>query len=142
MGQSELCECVTGVVPVGETGEDKDVPPLMRASNNINLARQTSLREFCEVKDEGNTAEEIHDDDPGKEDSDYVTLEASGENDPMERRNSTINCPKREKNESLSFISRLVEFVPENHRKGNNQENSRQIEVSPPIKTPESVIYS
>ena len=63
--EPEKGEGQTSLVPEDECEEYDDVPPLVGVTDDVHRSwRHQSLRHLCHVKEHGNSAEKVHDEDP------------------------------------------------------------------------------
>ena len=137
--QSVLCEDEASVMPVRQTCPDEGVPPLVRTTEDIKLARQNTLGKLCNVEGEGRENKQIEDDYSGQEYLHFITTQPL-QHCPVYCWNKTIDCEGAEVDESEDDVLILVHLVPEDCTEHNEPNNSGHVECAPGGIAPESVV--
>ena len=110
------------MVPVGQARPDKGVPPLVRAAENIKLARQKTLRELGDVEAKRDPDKTVKNEDPGKKYLDLLTVESMKES-PVQGGDKPIDGERDKIDESEDDVLVLVHLVEEHcpsHDKSNH----------------------
>ena len=98
MFESKQGKCHSSIVPKKQGKKNKNVPPLMTMSDDINNSRNNSFGKFGDVKEKSTSANHVHNDDSwehrGYQGIIYVGII---EENPVNSRNNAVNGPECKK---------------------------------------------
>ena len=129
------------MMPVGETKPDEGMPPLVGAPPDIKLPWPYTLGELGDIEEKGKEDEEIEDDDPRKEDLDFVTVEAIHDS-PVNGGNKTVYYEGGEVEKPDHYMLVLVHLLSEDHATSNEAQHGEHVDSTEGGVAPERVVDS
>ena len=138
--QPKFSKGKANIMPVGQATPDDGVPPLVRAAKYVKFSRKENLRKLGNVEEEGKTTQKVHEDDPGKEYSDFIIVDATIHEDPMNGRNTAPYHEGDKVQKSNGHVLLLIEMMPGKRSKQDEASNSSQIKDAPGRGAPEGVV--
>jgi len=119
------------MMPVGQAAPDDGMPPLVGAAKNIKFSRKENLWELGNVEEKSNTAQEVHDNYPREKNSDFIIVDTTIHDDPMNGRHTAPHHEEDKVHKSGHLVLLLVKMIPGQGSEQDEASDSGQVESAP-----------
>jgi len=100
------------MMPVGQAAPDDGMPPLVGAAKYVKLSRKENLWKLGNVEEKSKTTHEVHEDDPGEENSNFITVDTTIHDDPMNGWNKAPHHEEDKVHKPNHQVLLLIKMVP------------------------------
>ena len=138
--QPKFGEGEAGVVPVGQTGPDDDVPPLVGAPKYIKPSRKETLWNLGNVEYKSWATHEVHEDDPWQEDSDFIIFYSTSHDCPVDGWDTPPHYKGHKVHQPDAEVLLLVEVVPGEGPEQDEAPHGGHVESAPCGGAPEGIV--